>query len=165
MTRRGSGVRMAATALMCTTLLYPSAARGDDFGRIVHRIETEYHVHRNYRFLMAVAGVAVKCSHVAGAKTLKLAIFDEQELPATELDTRLDELIQRAGASGWRPLVKSVSRRSREHTYIYAQAIGSDVKLLVVSVEPNEAVVLEVKINPDKLNDFINKHGRDSEGD
>lgn len=137
----------------------------DDFGRIVRRIEAEYHVHRNYRFLMAFAGVVVKCTHVGGVKVFKAAIFEDQHLSGTELDNCLDELVQRAGSSAWQPLVRSFSRRSGEQTYIYAQASGNDMKLLLVSVEPNEAVVIQVKIDPVKLSDFINEHAGDSERD
>lgn len=130
----------------------------DDFGRIVRHIEAEYHVHRNYRFLMSFAGVVVKFTHLGGVKVFKMAIFEDQHLSATELDNRLDELVQQAGSSGWRPLVRSLSRRSGEHTYIYAKADGNDMKLLLVSVEPDEAVVMQVKIDPQKLSDFINEH-------
>ena len=132
--------------------------RADDFGRIVRHIEAEYHVHRNYRFLLSFAGIVVKCTHVAGVKVFKMAIFEDQHLSGTELDNQLDELLQGAGSSGWQPLVRSFSRRSSEHTYIYAKADGNDMKLLLVSVEPDEAVVMQVKINPQKLSDFINKH-------
>ncbi len=132
--------------------------RADDFGRIVRHIEAEYHVHRNYRFLMSFAGVVVKCTHVGGVKLFKIAIFEDQHLSGPELDNRLDELVQQAGSSGWQPLVRSFSRRSGEHTYIYAKADGNDMKLLLVSVEPDEAVVMQVEIDPEKLSDFINEH-------
>lgn len=132
--------------------------RADDFGRIVRDIETEYHAHRNYRFLMSFAGVAVKCTRVGGVKALKMAIFEDQHLSGTQTDNRLDELVQRAGSSGWQPLVRSFSRRNGEHTYIYAKADGNNMKLLLVSVEPDEAVVMQVKIDPKKLSDFIDEH-------
>jgi hypothetical protein len=130
----------------------------DDFGRIVRHIEAEYHVHRNYGFLMSFAGVVVKYKHVGGVKVFKIAIFEDQHLSGPELDNQLDELVQRAGSSGWQPLVRSFSRRSGEHTYIYAKADGNDMKLLLVSVEPDEAVVMQVKIDPEKLSDFIKEH-------
>lgn len=132
--------------------------KADDFGKIVRHIEAEYHVHRNYRFLMSFAGVAVKCTHVGGVKVFKMAIFENQHLSSMELDNRLDELVQRAGSSGWQPMVQTFSRHSGEHTYVYAKAEGNDMKLLLVSVEPDEAVVMQVKINPEKLSDFINEH-------
>ena len=51
------------------------------------------------------------------------------------MDNRLDELVRRAASPGWQPLVKSLSRRSGEYIYIYAQANGNEMKLLLVSVE------------------------------
>jgi hypothetical protein len=131
-------------------------AAGDDFNNIVHHIEAAYHVHRNYRFLMGFAGFVVKVSSLGGAKDFKMAIFENQHLFASEPDARLDEIMQSAAESGWQPLVRSFSRRSGEHNYIYAQPRSKDLRLLIVNVEPDEAVFIQVKINPDRLSEFIN---------
>src|SRR5579864_8314018 len=72
--------------------LVPDAAASDDFSAIVHHIEAEYHVHRNYRFLMAFAGVAVRLTSFTGVKSFKAAIFENQHLFAAEPDARLDEI-------------------------------------------------------------------------
>lgn len=136
-----------------------AAVAGDDFGNIVNNIEAEYHVHRNYRFLMAFAGFTVKCFHFAGVKGFKAALFENQHLFAAQPDTRLDEIVQAAGKSGWQPLIKSYSRRNEEHNYIYVQGESKELKLLIVSVEPNEAFVAQVKIDANKLSDFINENG------
>jgi hypothetical protein len=132
-------------------------AYADDFGRIVRHIEVNYHVHRNHRFIMGFAGMVIKFWHVAGVKSFKGAIFENQYLDATNADARLDEIVQSAGEHGWQPLVKSYSRRSGEHAFIYAKAEGKDVKLLIVSVEPNEAAVIQVKLDPDKLAKFMDE--------
>lgn len=161
---KASANRIAGLLLiLCGFFSMAENMYADDFGRIVRHIEAEYHVHRNYQFLMAFAGVVVKCTHMGGVKVLKVAIFEDQHFSGTGLDNRLDELVQRAGSSGWQPLVRSFSRRSGEQTYIYAHPSGKDMKLLLVSVEPNEAVVMQVKIDPVKLSDFINEHTGDSE--
>lgn len=132
-------------------------ARADDFGRIVRHIEVNYHVHRNHRFLMGFAGLVVKFSHVGGVKGFKAAIFEDQHLDATDADARLDEIVQSASEHGWHPLVKSYSRRSGEHSYIYVQDQGKDIRMLIVSVEPNEAAVLQLKLDPDKLAKFMDE--------
>ena len=132
-------------------------AYADDFGKIVRHIEVNYHVHRNHRFLMGFAGLMVKFWHVGGVKGFKAAIFEDQHLDATETDARLDEIVQSAGERGWQPLVKSYSRRSGEHSYIYVQTEGKDVRMLIVSVEPNEAAVLQLKLDPDKLAKFMDE--------
>jgi len=139
--------------------LAPAQLWADDFGKIVHQIETNYHVHRNYRFVMGFAGVLVKCTGgFAGVKGFKAAMFDNQRLFTSNPDSNLDEVIQSVGDHGWQAIVKSYSRRSDEHSYIYARPDGKDLKLLIVSVEPTEAMVIQVKINPDKLGRFIDKH-------
>jgi hypothetical protein len=130
----------------------------DDFGRIVHHIEASYHVHRNHRFLVGCAGMLVRFWHIGGVKSLKLAIFEDQHLDGTKTDSRLDEIVQRASRSGWEPMVRSYSRHSGEHTYVYAQDAGKDLKLLVVSVEANDAVVVQVKVDPDMLAKFLDQN-------
>ncbi len=157
--------RTRTAVIVTATLLFavlPSQARADDFGKIVHSIESNYHVHRNYRFVMGFAGFMVKCAGgFAGVRGFKGALFENQRLSSAP-DSTLDEVVQSAGDHGWQPVVKSYSRRHNEHTYIYARQEGKDLKVLVVNVEPSEAVVIQVKINPDKLAKFIeeNEGGR-----
>ena len=143
--------------LVAAAFLMPaqSACARDDFGKIVHHIEVNYHVHRQHRWVMGLAGFTVKFWHVAGVKSLKGAIFENQPFVNAASDTRFDEVVRAAMDSGWQPLVQSWDRHSGERTYIYAQDLGKDMKLLVVSLESNEAVVLQVKVDPKKLNDFI----------
>jgi hypothetical protein len=134
----------------------------DDFGKIVHHIEVNYHVHRQHRWVMGLAGFTVKFWHVAGVKSLKGAIFENQPFVNAGSDTRFDEVVRAAMDSGWQPLIQSRDRHTGERTYIYAQEVsskkGSDMKLLVVNLESNEAVVLQVKVDPQKLNAFIEQN-------
>ena len=149
-----------ACGLILLALAVPgSALANDDFGKIVHHIEANYHVHRQHRWVMGLAGFTVKFWHIAGVKSFKGAIFENQPFVNAPSDTRFDEVVRAAMDSGWQPLVQSWDRHSGERTYIYAQEVaskkGSDMKLLVVNLESNEAVVLQVKVDPKKLNDFI----------
>lgn len=134
---------------------WQNASARDDFGKIVHHIEVNYHVHRQHRWVMGLAGFTVKFWHIAGVKSLKGAIFENQPFVNAASDTRFDEVVRAAMDSGWQPLVQSWDRHTGERTYIYAQDLGKDLKLLVVNLESNEAVVLQVKVDPKKLNDFI----------
>lgn len=135
----------------------------DDFGRIVHHIEASYHVHRNHRFLMGCVGLVVRFWHVGGVKSLKLAIFENQHMDGALGDAKLDEIIQRASRSGWQPMVRSYSRHSSEHSYVYAQPTGKYLKLLVVNVKEDEAEVIQIKVDPVKLDEFLNKNVHGSE--
>ena len=146
-----------ACGLMIVALAAPAqnAFAKDDFGKIVHHIETQYHVHRQHRWVMGLAGFTVKFWHFAGVKSFKGAIFENQPFVNAASDARFDEVVRAAMDSGWQPLVQSWDRHTGERTYIYAQDLGKDMKVLVVNLESNEAVVLQVKVDPKKLNDFV----------
>lgn len=154
---RNSKKLTLACGLMIAALLASAqnAFAKDDFGKIVHHIEANYHVHRQHRFVMGLAGFTVKFWHFAGVKSLKGAIFENQPFVNAASDSRFDEIVRAAMDSGWQPLVQSWDRHSGERTYIYAQDLGKDLKVLVVNLESNEAIVLQVKVDPKKLNDFI----------
>lgn len=157
--------------LVVAAFLMPmqNAFARDDFGKIVHHIEVNYHVHRQHRWVMGLAGLTVKVWHIAGVKSFKGAIFENQPFVNAASDTRFDEVVRAAMDSGWQPVVQSWDRHTGERTYIYAQEVSSkksqDMKVLVVNLESNEAVVLQVKVDPKRLNDFIEEtmpdhHGR-----
>jgi len=123
-------------------------------------IESHYHVRHNHGFLMAVAGLVVNVSHV-GVKGVRTAIFDDQQLIGSS-DREFDEVMRKTLKGGWQPVVRHYSRRSGECTYIYARTEGKELKVLVANLEPNEAVVFEARINPKKLEEFINEHSSPS---
>ena len=159
--KRSKGRFLIVAAMVFAGLALPAqnAFAKDDFGRIVHHIEVNYHVHRQHRWVMGLAGFTVKFWHIAGVKSLKGAIFENQPFVNAASDTRFDEVVRAAMDSGWQPMVQSWDRHTGERTYIYAQEVpskkGTDMKLLVVNLESNEAVVLQVKVDPKKLNDFV----------
>jgi hypothetical protein len=83
----------------------PRPALADDFGRIVHHIETQYHVHRQHRMAMGFAGFVVKFWHFAGVKSLKGAIFENQPFLNAGADRKFDEIVRAATDSGWQPML------------------------------------------------------------
>ena len=154
--RRAAWLAFVLLSFLCAGTMTASAATDDDFGQIVNRMETRYHVRRNYRFLMGLAGMTVRMTHIAGARDLKMALFVDQRLEAG--GAGLDEVVLSMGARGWQPLVRSFDRRSGEHTFIYARNQGKNLRVLLVTVEPDEGVVLEVTVEQDKLFEFIDRH-------
>ncbi len=98
---------MIGLAFLAVLFARPQMASAkDDFGKIVHHIETQYHVHRQHRFAMGMAGFVVKFWHFAGVKNLKGAIFENQQFVNAASDTRFDEIVRAAMDSGWQPMVQ-----------------------------------------------------------
>jgi hypothetical protein len=150
--------RNSLILLMLLVLGIQTAMAKDEFGEVVSHIESHYHVHRNSSFLMGFAGLVVRVSHVGGVKAMKTAIFEDRQFTNSGSDTEFDEVMRKALNSGWRPVVRTYSRHSGEHTYIYAKSDGRDLKILLATLEPSEAVVMQLKVDPGKLEAFINEH-------
>ena len=93
-----------------------------------------------------------------GLKDVKIALFEDQQVFQSSPDLELEELMRSLGDSGWQPMLKSVSRRSGEHSYIYAKPLGKDLRLLLVNVDASGAVVMQVKLDSHKLQQYINSH-------
>jgi hypothetical protein len=146
--------------LLAVLIALPQPAQAkDDFGQIVKHIEVTYHVHRQHRWVMGMAGFVVKFWHIAGVKNFKGAIFEDQPFVNAANDTRFSEVMRAAMDSGWQPVIQEWDRHSGERTYIYMQDLGKDLKVLLVSLESTEAVVIQVKVNPDKLQEFVREAG------
>jgi hypothetical protein len=150
---------------LCTVFFFLWAGSGtvfaaDDFSNMVHCIESRYHAHRDLRFLMSFAGLAAKAWPGSGVRGVKIALFEDQRLFQSAPDREIEELIQSMGDSDWQPMVKSVSMRDGERTYVYVKTAGKDFKLLVVNVEANEAVVVEARLDSHKLETYLGDHSR-----
>ena len=77
-------------------------------------------------------------------KNFKAAIFENQRFVNSESDTQFEQVVRSAlneekgMAACWSK--QNFSHRTGERTDIYAQYLGKDMKLLVATVESNEAV-------------------------
>ena len=152
------GRTLLTSGLFCLTLgLLPQSARAGDkeFNVLVHYVESHYQVHRQYRFLLGFASFAVNIARPYGVKGMKLAIFENEKISANPDDQDFPSVVKAGLAEGWQPMVRVWSRRDGERTVIFAKPDGKNLKLLVATVEQDEAVVIQVKINPDKLSKCI----------
>ena len=158
MTTRNSVLPYVFVALSGLSLVsIPASARDREFGLLVRHVESYYHARRAHRFVLGFASVVVNIAHPYGVKNFKLAIFENQDLSASRDDLDFASVVQAGLNEGWQPLVQVYSRRAAERTCIFARTLGQDVKLLVATLEKDEAVVLEVKLNPEKLDQCLDK--------
>lgn len=131
----------------------PSAHAADgDFDAVVKHLETEYKASTNESIPFFVR-IAVKFVKPAGVKSVKLKTFDR--LTGTGGGDRLDALLRAKLAKDWQPVVRIFSKRHREQVFIYLRPAKSDVEILVVAVDEEDATVLKAKVDPDRLADFL----------
>ncbi|HYE74769.1 MAG TPA: VWA domain-containing protein, partial [Blastocatellia bacterium] len=109
---------------------------------------------------LGLAGFIVKIVRPAGVKGFKLAVFEDQNFSGAADDKTFESVMNRALGDKWQPMIRSYSRRTGERTYIFSKPNGKDMELMIATLESNEAVVLQVKVNPDTLAKWLEKPGQ-----
>ncbi|MGH9753549.1 MAG: VWA domain-containing protein [Blastocatellia bacterium] len=160
MTRLVRFVRRAALfAIMIALLASPSffaLAKGKGFKDVVKHIETNYRAKKTRIPFLGLANFAVKLIRPAGVKGFKLAVFEGQDFSSRPGAASFDAVMREAYNKDWQPMVQINSKRGgNSHTFIYVKSSGKDVQFALAVLEDREAVVLEVKFNPDAAARFL----------
>jgi len=151
--------RLSITVTLLT--LAPTAALAGDesFSSVVKHIKSNYHGKQQGFFgAMVVARFAVKMIKPAGVKNFKLVYLKDLDYSEAPNPTsgQFNAFIQSKIDPGWTPLIQYSSPRERQWTYVYIAREHDDVKVLVVTLQKQDAVVLQTKFSPAKLVEFMN---------
>ncbi|HEV2350354.1 MAG TPA: hypothetical protein VG028_10970 [Terriglobia bacterium] len=157
---RARTLTIAALIFASLSFTPPAQARDKEFGVLVHYVESHYHVHRQYRFLMGFASLTVDIVRPYGVKGMKLALWENGKITSPKDDLDFPAVVKAGLAGGWQPMVRVWSRRDGERTVIFAKPDGKNMKLLVATVDQEDAVVIQLKINPDQLSRCIDEWSR-----
>ena len=131
-------------------------AKGRGFKDVVKHFETNYRAKRTRIPLLGLANFAVKLVRPAGVKGFKLAVFEDQDFTPRDGDQSFEVVMHNAYANEWQPLVRVTSKRGgQSRVLIYTRNAGNDVQFALLALEAREAVVLEVKFNPDAAVRFL----------
>ena len=135
----------------------PQTARADDpeFDAITKHLKLRYNARRISIPFLGLAKFFVKIVRPAGVKSFKVAIFEDLNFTAGQMDTELSLVMSSALSPEWHPLLRTRSRDG-EQVYVYAREAGENIKLMVVTIDRTDAVVARVKLSPKKLREFLN---------
>src|SRR4030095_1781894 len=138
-------------------LAQPVRAQEKGFDGIVEHLEKNYGAQRTKIPLLGVANFFVKIIRPAGVKNFKLAIFEDFNRSPFASANRFDSDIQKLMPKDWKPFMRVSSRGgNREQLVMSVKHSGHDLELMMVVLEPSEAVVMQVKLNPEAVNKFMN---------
>src|ERR1043165_3826581 len=148
-----------ALFVMCFMSAPVVHAKGDDFNSVVKMIEDFYRVkHVGIPFLakagmkMATTAARIKggtARRLAEAGSVKLAVFEDQKFNGefskfrSTLNTALNET--------WSPLVQTISATDNEQVYIFLREAGEKYNVLVITIDPRDATVVQVTLSPENL--------------
>ena len=151
--------RLSITVVLLTLAPAASLAGDDSFSSVVKHIKSNYHAKQQGFFgAMMLARFAVKVIKPAGVKNFKMVLLrdlDYSEAPSPR-NGQFHAFIQSKIDPRWTPLVQYSSPREKQWTYVYVTREKEDVKLLVVTLQQKDAVVLQTKFSPAKLVEFMN---------
>lgn len=133
--------------LLLLSLLLPTAALADDdFKEILKRVETHYGKrHMTIPFL----GMVTFVSHLTrplGASDLRIAIIEGVGARDAAPDFH--------PGPEWHAFIRTTSRRG-EHTVMYGREEGHAIRTLMVVVDKDEAVVMQMRLDPQRFAKFV----------
>lgn len=128
-----------------------------DFNDIVRAVSDELHARPLSIPFFGLVNFATSVAHPAGVKHLDLAIFEDLDLDEHAV-RNIGEAVRRSTKGSWKPFVEVRSRN--ETVIVYIHEDSADCKLLVTAVETGEVTLVEVKLNPENLQVWLNgDHG------
>jgi hypothetical protein len=148
-----------AILVVCASSL---AFAGDpEFHTIVKSIEHTYGVHH---LRIPFLGVAMFFARPSGVHGLKLAVFEGFHSPDDIEAVR--RVVERSLGPEWHPFVRVLSRgkQNGETTLIYTNPTGNRMRMMIVNLEPSEAVVVKMDLSDDAIEKWLKEPGEEAEG-
>jgi hypothetical protein len=138
---------------------------GGGFDGVVSSIETRYHAHATRIPFLCLMSLVARKATSGGVSAVHIAEFDHftAKVDGDELNRMVEEKL----GQGWERIIRETSRRGGEQTLIFARPEGDRMGLFVLDLDGNEMDVVQVSVDPDRLNGTINRydHGDREHGD
>ncbi len=149
-------VPLALVALIVPAAVLATGGEGG-FNGVVRSIETRYHVRATrIPFVGLMSFISGRATH-GGVGNLHIAEFEsfDADVDGDELNAMVAEKL----GAGWERMIRETSRHGSEQTLIFCRAEGSRMGLFIVDSESGEMDVVQVSVNPDRLNESISHYG------
>jgi len=157
-------------AFLIVAVIVPWVARAaggeGGFDSVVDSLENRYHAHATRIPFMWLASIVAGGATHGGVGRLHVAEFEHFSAPVDGED--LNRTVQQKLGQGWERIVRETSRKGGEQTLIFAHPEGRRMGLFVLDLDGRELDVVQVSVDPDRLNETIVKyehHDRDRDDD
>lgn len=143
-------------------LALPIALSASQFDSMVREFSRQSGVRPVHIPLFGVVRFAVAVAHPAGTSDLKLAVFEHPNMRACEFARATDFMIGNSMiGNSWKQIVR-VQSRNGEFSNIYLQPDGKHLRLLIATLDNDDATFVELRIKPEALMKFVDerKHSR-----
>lgn len=144
--------------VLCASSL--AVAADPEFKGIVQSIEHTYGVHH---MRIPLLGVAMFFARPSGVHGLKLAIFEGFRPPADSED--VSRVIEKSLGPGWYSFVRvrTKGKTDSETTLIYTSPSGKKMRMMIVSLDPSEAVVVKLELSEHAIEKWLKEPGEEAD--
>ena len=143
--------RLAAVALL--VMWVPAVLPASEFDGLVREFSRQTGSQQTHIPFFGLARFVVAVARPAGTSDLKLAIFEHANVRPRDFAKVADDIV----GSGWNRILR-VRTRNTESTNIYTQQDGRHLRLLVATVDGEDATFVEMRIRPEALMKFVDEH-------
>jgi hypothetical protein len=160
-------------AALCVLLVAPwwvvRAAGGGEggFDGVVSSIESRYHQHAMRIPLMSLGSIVASAVTHGGVDGVHVAEFEHFSSPVDGDD--LNRMVEEKLGQGWERMIRETSRATGhsggEQTLIFSHAEGKRMGLFILDLDGTELNVVQVSVDPDRLNETILKYKHHEHGD
>jgi hypothetical protein len=132
----------------------PAHGRDGGYDQIVNHLKSRYQAKKVNIPFMWLARMAVRVVRPAGVKSFSLTVFDNLRFSRETLDQEMQAAMRNSLEKDWRSILR-VRSREQEQVYMYTRESGDDIKVMLVTIDKDEAVVIRAKFDPEKFAEFI----------
>ena len=125
------------TLMISSTVL---ARERDDFNSILKRVESHYGKRHMRLPLMGLISFTSLMTRPMGVSGLRLAVIEG-------VGSRHEGIPDFHPGPEWQPVIRTTSRNG-ERMVMYGREDGTAIRALMVAIEKNEAVVLQMRLDP-----------------
>jgi hypothetical protein len=146
-------LRLTLASLLIAANATPVDRGLDDFDGVVKSIESHYQRKRIWIPLMGLVSFVSQAARPLGASDFKLAVIDGIGDRNQAPDLTFGDM--------WRPVVRVRERNGQVVNIMARQEGHRAVKLLMLVVDNDDAVVMQMRMSPTRFLEFIAEKARD----
>lgn len=138
-----------------------SSFHGHEFNGVVHAIEDHYGVrHMRIPFLSFAMSFAARPAGVSG---IRLAVFEDFHPSSASMHTRasrsedLQRVVEHSLGPDWRLFVRTRTQDDFDDALIYVNLGEAKLQMMIVTIEPDEATVVEMNLSDRALRRWLDE--------
>ena len=136
-----------------------SSFHGHEFNGVVHAIEDHYGVrHMRIPFLSFAMSFAARPAGVSG---IRLAVFEDFHPSSASMHTSastsedLQHVVEHSLGPDWRLFVRTRTQDDSDDVLIYVNLGEGKLQMMIVTIEPDEATVVEMNLSARALRRWL----------